>query len=281
MKRSLFEVAVVVALASYFVGALSFLKVYYVAVALVAALALVLCFAGTMRIPVQVLRDAGGLVLIFALFLATAFWADDEFAVIRGVAVDSIYLLVWFITYAWIRQAGQPAALALALPVVIAAVYVYLYTRYGVLRPLDLETGQQVGALANVGAVTSALCIPFLFVEMSRGRRLALAVLLVAGFVVLVSGSRIAVLIAGAFAAWGVLTTSRDLTAAVRNLALAAGATVVLAGVVATTEAGGEHLASFIDRLLATQSSSRSETRATWRRTPSAVSCPGKRGRHS
>jgi hypothetical protein len=253
VKRSLFEVAVVVALASYFVGALSFLKIYYVTVALVAALALVLCFAGAMRLPVQVLRDAGGLVLVFALFLATAFWADDEFAVIRGVAIDSIYLLVWFITYAWIRQAGRPAALALTLPVVIATVYVYLYTRYGFVRPFDFATGQQVGALANVAATTTALCIPFLFVEISRGRRLALAVLLVAGLVVLVSGSRIAVLLAGAFTAWGIVTTSRDFTAAVRNLAFAAGATVVLAGAVAMTDAGGEQLASFIDRLLATQ----------------------------
>jgi hypothetical protein len=253
VKRSLFEVAVVVALASYFVASLSFLKIYYVAVALVAALALVLCFTGATRVPVQVLRDAGRLVLVFALFLASAFWADDDFAVIYGVAIDSIYLLVWFITYVWIRQAGRPAALAFALPVMIAAVYVYVYTRFGALRALEVDSYQHVGALANAGAITSALCIPFLFVEMSRDRRLAVAVLLVTGVVVLISGSRIAVLIAGAFAAWGILTTSRDLTAAVRNLALAVGATVVLVGAVAATEAGSEHFASFIDRLFATQ----------------------------
>jgi O-antigen ligase len=175
------------ALATYFVGALSFLRIYYVFVGIAAGCAfLILAYRGSL--PRRLLHDGRLIGALYVYFLITTAWAIDPAYTLQIATFDLIYPTIWLSTFVFVRFSGvtDPYILFRTLPWVVAALYAYLLLRFGMIRPDDLATAKEIGALGNAGALTLLACLPFVLLRAIRGRRFAmLETMLTLGLLVL------------------------------------------------------------------------------------------------
>jgi O-antigen ligase len=176
-----------VSLSMYFVGALSFLRIYYVFVALTASCAILLLgIRGTL--PGRLLRDIRFIAALYAYFMLTAVWAIDPAHTLQIATFDLIYPTIWLSTFVFMRLAGVrgPYVLFRTLPWVVGGLYAYLLLRFGIIRPEDEATAKEIGSLGNAGALTLLACLPFVLLRAIRGRRFGmLETMLTLGLLVL------------------------------------------------------------------------------------------------
>jgi hypothetical protein len=189
--RLAFGALLTFALASYFFGALSYLRIYYAIVAAAAGSALLLLCARR-SLPADMLRS-GGLLAAFYMWLAlTSLWALDPVHTVATAAFDLIYPTIWLTTFVFVRfgRLRDVYVPMRVLPWAVGALYAYMLLTWGVIRPEDVHTAEQIGALGNAGALTLLACLPFLVLRALRGMRGSLIESLLTLGLLLMSQSR-------------------------------------------------------------------------------------------
>jgi len=145
---------------AYLVGSTTVFKLYYVvtAVALLATMMLL-----TPDVPVIV--DSWPIGLFNAYLPLTALWAlVPEQALVAGV-IHFIAVPVWMIAYVAARQGGikRLSKLAVALPYLVAAMFIWTYTQHGTLRPgLMGAAYDEIGSIAARGMWFTCVPIPLI-----------------------------------------------------------------------------------------------------------------------
>jgi O-antigen ligase len=159
-------------LATYFVGALTYLRIYYVFVGLTAACAVFLLLVRG-NLPGTLLRDGRWIGFLYAYFFLTAVWAFDRMHTAKIATFDLIYPIIWLSSFVFVRHSrvGDVFMVFRVLPWVVGALYAYLLLRFGMIRPDDVRTAEEIGALGNAGALTLIACLPFVLLRAIRGHR--------------------------------------------------------------------------------------------------------------
>lgn len=242
------------ALASYFVGALSYLRIYYGIVAAVASCALLLLCARR-SVPTDMLRAGAWIAALYVYFGLTSLWAIDPTHTAATTAFDLIYPTIWLSTFVFVRYGRLSDAYlpVRVLPWVVGVVYAFMLLRFGVIRPEDEHTAQQVGSLGNAGAMTLLACLPFLLVRALRGMRGALLETLVTLALLVVSQSRTGYLL-GAIIIPATVLAARPLGRRGLQRVLAGGFLVLIAASAVFAFGGGaEAVGSTFERFTAVQ----------------------------
>lgn len=109
-------------------------------------------------------QDAKWLFIFFSYLLLTAVWALYPSATLITTAVYSIFLVLWAVSYVLGQtyKAERVAGLFVALPYVVVIAFVYMFVRFGALRPYDQTSLEGIGATANAAGLWLGVSLPFL-----------------------------------------------------------------------------------------------------------------------
>jgi len=233
---------------AYLVGSTSVFKVYYVVVA-AAWIATMLLL--TPDVPVIV--DSWPIVLFNCYLPLTAVWAlVPEAALLEGV-YHFIAVPVWMIAYVVARQGGieRLSRLAVALPCLVCAMFIWTYVNHGTLRP-----GRMGADLAEIGSIAARcmwfVCVPIPLImwRMLYRRSVPAAVALVlCAVAALWAQSRAGIIWTVVLTASSVVVLSASVKVMLRRLAYSAAGVVLAAGAVLVSPALLDALAESTRRI--------------------------------
>jgi O-antigen ligase len=244
------HLAIVLLPASYFIAVVTQYRWYFLCLALVV-------MAGVARewhrfVSWQYSRRLLLPLAAFLLSLAlSSTWALDPAVSLTGLALPVTFAFLCWSVAGWAQE--QPF-LRQTTPLVvlvwgIAAVYVYVFLRFGTLKPIDEDVATVFGAGSNAGAMHLVAALPMLLWRMRVHPRMSsrLAIGLTVGLLV-VSGTRAAYLVAPLVAAASLLAFGEQRKVRLSSLMKAGVMVAATAGLVAATPLGQ----STIERLGAT-----------------------------
>jgi O-antigen ligase len=190
MKKVHFVIAVI-ALLSYFPAILSYYRIYYALIVVVFCCSLWLSSLGYIQRR-GVSQNAYHLLAFFIYLGLTAVWADVPKRTLEGVAIDSIFLLVWAISFLLQRNYKEKeiARIFLCVPYVVAATFIYLMMTFGALRPYDEQSTGTLGATANLCAQWLVVALPFIYWFSRQGDKRRYRELFLTLFLIAIAESR-------------------------------------------------------------------------------------------
>jgi O-antigen ligase len=158
-------------LAIYFLGALSYLRIYYACVAMVLTVCAIIVMSRR-SIPRDLVGWACAFGALYAYFAISSLWALDPPHTIFLAVTDLIFPGIWLATFVLVRLGGVSMAYVpfRIMPWAVALLYAFLLARYGMIRPVDVTTADSIGALGNAGALTLVACLPFVATRAIRGQ---------------------------------------------------------------------------------------------------------------
>lgn len=232
--------AIYIALLSYFPAIVSRYKIYYITVFLISCWMWMLTSRSLMPHGGLIRKGLGAdsiWLVIFYLYLTTsAIWALYPSFTLKSMAVNSIFLLVWFLAYvlATNYSAIVVANTFKALTLLILGIFLYLIIRFGTIRPYDQETMKSFGLTGNAAGLWLAISLPFLLWLVLKKARFAKSCVVLAVALVFISQSRAAYLIMlFCFLMYSMVTARRKLQYVWRLMVAAA----ALLGIVSVTYA--------------------------------------------
>jgi O-antigen ligase len=186
-----------VALLSYFPANLSRYKIFYLCVFFVLCWTWMLSSWGILKRK-GIGKDGFWFFAFFGYLLLTAAWAEYPSQTVLAMGINSIFLLVWALSYLMARNypVEKIAQLFVGVPYVVAGTFVYTYARFGAIRPYDGATLKSFGSIGNAAGLWLGLSLPFLFWLIQRGYKKRRIEVYLALFLILVSESRAAYVLA-------------------------------------------------------------------------------------
>lgn len=157
------HIAVLVVPSAYFLAVVTQYRWYFIALALLCSISVVCDWRRPA--PWHRLRPLFLPLLVFLLSLGiSATWALDTNATFQGMILPTVYLLLFICTARWSQE--QPlirqTTLFVVLVWVVAATFVYIYARFGTLKPVHEDIAEVFGAGSNAGAMHVLVALPFI-----------------------------------------------------------------------------------------------------------------------
>lgn len=170
MRKNHFALSVL-AIVSYYLAVVSYLRLFYVVVAIAFCVTFILCMRGSLKWN-GLLREICFPIFFFLYASLTILWAEYPADTITAIGIHLIFIPLFAVSYVMARNysAKQLTKIFVYIPYAIALVFLYLYIVHGALRPYNAETKDAMGATANVSSTQLAIILPFLIWRMREFR---------------------------------------------------------------------------------------------------------------